>query len=290
METQRKMLASLDAQRKALEAESEGIVSELTAEQPDGVPPMGVDTPLVDAEGYPRADIDVYRARTLRGRLAVIRTDHKNIMKRIEQGLNQMAMLRNPRKESEEQAELAARIAPKPKPKYDPVTGKWVVMSWDGSVAGVKGGDKRSFHNLQGGSSTNTGSASASAARVPTEAMQGMQITEGDGHPLGSDAGMEQVELVPFATVKSVAGGSPASEAGMKEGDLILSFGSVDHTNHRDLQAIGALVPMAAGAGESIRIVVQRQQTDRNTSLMLQPRPWSGRGLLGCHIVRYTAS
>ena len=56
---------------------------------------MGLDTPSVDADGFPRADIDadidVYRARHLRNRLAVIRTDHKNLMKQMEQGLHHLS-------------------------------------------------------------------------------------------------------------------------------------------------------------------------------------------------------
>jgi hypothetical protein len=37
-------------------------------------------------------------------------------------------------------------LAEKPKPRLDPEsTGKWVVMNWDGTVAGVAGGDKRHF-------------------------------------------------------------------------------------------------------------------------------------------------
>ena len=92
---------------------------------------MGIDTPLVDADGYPRADIDVYRARTLRGRLATIRTDHAALMRECAAGLQRVATLQNPNKAAEEQAELAARRATKPKPKYDPVSGKWVwVWVW----------------------------------------------------------------------------------------------------------------------------------------------------------------
>jgi 26S proteasome non-ATPase regulatory subunit 9 len=48
---------------------------------------MGIHTPLVDNEGYPRADIDVFRARTLRRRFIEIQNDHKALMGRIERGL-----------------------------------------------------------------------------------------------------------------------------------------------------------------------------------------------------------
>ena len=48
---------------------------------------MGIDTPLVDSEGFPRADIDVFRARTLRKRFIEIQNDYKALQKKIERGL-----------------------------------------------------------------------------------------------------------------------------------------------------------------------------------------------------------
>ena len=48
---------------------------------------MGIDTPLVDADGYPRADIDVFRARTLRKRFIEVQNDYKKIQREIERGL-----------------------------------------------------------------------------------------------------------------------------------------------------------------------------------------------------------
>lgn len=51
-------------------------------------PPMpGVKGPLVDAEGFPRADIDLVEVRKLRHRLACLQTDHCQVMKEIEVGL-----------------------------------------------------------------------------------------------------------------------------------------------------------------------------------------------------------
>ena len=51
-------------------------------------PPMpGVKGPLVDSEGFPRADIDLVEVRKLRHRLACLQTDHCTVMKEIEAGL-----------------------------------------------------------------------------------------------------------------------------------------------------------------------------------------------------------
>ena len=291
----RQQLSSLDAQRKSLEAEAEAIGSELTAEQPNGAPPMGIDTPLVDREGYPRGDIDVYRARELRGRLAVIKTDHKALMKQIETAL----MVRNNANADRDAAEQKARAAPKPKPKYDAATGKWVVMNWDGTVAGIEGGDKRSFHALNetvddkddGSSASNTAAAAASLQQQQ-QALSRLYINDDDGdnnnNNNNNNNSTDTAPSVPFALIKSVAAESPADTAGIEEGDLVLRFGSIDHTNHRDLQAIGALVPMAAGANDTIPVVVQRKDDGPTRQLSLRPRPWAGRGLLGCHVVPYS--
>jgi Nas2 N_terminal domain len=128
-------LKALNVQRQSLEWESEAIVSELTTSDKPEVPPMGIDTPLVDSEGYPRSDIDVYRARTLRSRLVAIRNDHKTIMNQIDDQLGQLSILQDDGdKRQHVENEQSARSAAKPKPKFDPKTGKWVVKNWDGSM------------------------------------------------------------------------------------------------------------------------------------------------------------
>ena len=43
---------------------------------------------LVDSEGYPRQDIDVYQVRHARHQIICLQNDHKEIMKKIEEGLH----------------------------------------------------------------------------------------------------------------------------------------------------------------------------------------------------------
>ena len=136
-------LKSLDDRRKALEDEAAGITAELNA----GPKPMGVSTPLTDSEGFPRNDVDVYRARQLRNRLAVLQTDHKALMKKIEASLSNLSC--GPGDGDDQVSdEVRMRLARKPRPKYDNVTGKWVVKNWDGSVAGIEGGDNIMFDDI----------------------------------------------------------------------------------------------------------------------------------------------
>jgi len=84
----REELKQLQSRREALEIEADAIYSELTSPGANGSAPAGIKEPLVDAEGYPRGDIDIYRVRELRNRLSSINVDHKEIMGKIEAGLH----------------------------------------------------------------------------------------------------------------------------------------------------------------------------------------------------------
>ncbi|KAF0692565.1 Aste57867_16377 [Aphanomyces stellatus] len=70
----------LDKERAAIEAEMQLIGEELCS----GPSPIGLKGPLVDSEGFPRADIDVYNVRHKRHRFACLQTDLKWKMKEIE--------------------------------------------------------------------------------------------------------------------------------------------------------------------------------------------------------------
>ena len=77
-------LSSLIAQRDALELEAFSISEDLNSFGPEGQAPAGLKDPLVDKEGFPRADIDITSVLNKRNRLAIINTDHKILMKQIE--------------------------------------------------------------------------------------------------------------------------------------------------------------------------------------------------------------
>ncbi|XP_050590239.1 26S proteasome non-ATPase regulatory subunit 9 isoform X2 [Bombus affinis] len=51
---------------------------------------VGMDDPLVDCEGYPRNDIDVYQVRHVRYKIICLRNDHKTLMKKMEEGLHKL--------------------------------------------------------------------------------------------------------------------------------------------------------------------------------------------------------
>ncbi|CAH3944339.1 unnamed protein product [Pieris brassicae] len=51
---------------------------------------VGMNDPLVDNQGYPRNDIDVYKVRHARHRIICLQNDHKELMKQIERGLTEV--------------------------------------------------------------------------------------------------------------------------------------------------------------------------------------------------------
>lgn len=80
----RERMNRLVAQREALEIEAQAITAELTSPGPNGERPAGIKDPLVDAEGFPRGDIDLFNVRAKRSRLSHIQTDYKELMKELE--------------------------------------------------------------------------------------------------------------------------------------------------------------------------------------------------------------
>jgi Nas2 N_terminal domain len=84
----RERLNRLVAQRDALELEADAIASELNSPGVNNEPPAGIKTSLIDKEGFPRGDIDLFNVRAKRQRLAVINTDHKTLMSEIEKTLH----------------------------------------------------------------------------------------------------------------------------------------------------------------------------------------------------------
>ncbi|KAI8598757.1 putative 26S proteasome non-ATPase regulatory subunit Nas2 [Dissophora ornata] len=90
--------------------------------------------------------------------------------------------------------------------------------------------------------------------------------------------------LSPFARVNAVAPDSPANEAGLLQGDMIVKFGTVDIRTANVLPSLSSHVQ--SRENKPIVVKVQRVESTELLSLILVPKQgWGGRGLLGCHIV-----
>lgn len=165
--------------------------------------------------GFPRNDVDVNHIREMRHRLAVLRTDLKQLVQRIDTDMQQLHQ------------------------------------------------------------STRT-TATTTATTKTKEA-------EDDD---------QNVNIAPFARVNAVAPDSPAAESGLRNGDLVLRFGSLTRTeiDTHGLKMLGEFV--SHRVNQPVYILVQRTSHAGNKServqVKLTPRVWSGRGYLGCHLVPFT--
>ncbi|TMS03528.1 26S proteasome non-ATPase regulatory subunit 9 [Larimichthys crocea] len=164
---------------------------------------VGVEGALVDEEGYPRSDVNLYQIRTARHNVSCLQNDHKDIMVEIEEALHKLHAREKAKRQQDE-------------------TG------------------------------------------AQDEAME------------------QQVTLPPpFARVDAVTQGSPACGAGLRVGDEVIEFGSVNTANFQNLQNIASVVQHSEG--KSLRVAVIRD--GQKAQMSLTPQRWSGRGLLGCNIV-----
>ncbi|KAH9098574.1 hypothetical protein Ae201684P_017786 [Aphanomyces euteiches] len=219
----------LDKERAAIEAEIELIVEELNS----GPNPIGLKGPLVDAEGFPRADIDVYNVRHKRHRFACLQTDLKWKMKEIEEVMDIW------REESP-----TTTSTPETYDSFSKVITVLVVAAF---------------------------TAPSSQVAEPTSNFHA---------PVKLDKSSE-IKSSPFAKVESVQDGSPSFEAGLLVGDQIITFGSANADNHRELSAIREIVMRHINA--TIEVVAQRGEDQ--LQIFLVPHLWPGQGVLGCHIV-----
>ncbi|KAM5193172.1 26S proteasome non-ATPase regulatory subunit 9 [Mantella aurantiaca] len=119
---------------------------------------VGMDGPLVDIEGYPRADVDLYQIRTARHSIICLQNDHKAIMREIEEALHNLhARDKEKKLKDEEEAQAEALQLnfdlPAPFARVDAVT-----PGSPASMSGLQVGDEiiafgsvnvNNFQNLQ---------------------------------------------------------------------------------------------------------------------------------------------
>ncbi|KAJ1700372.1 hypothetical protein LUZ63_000151 [Rhynchospora breviuscula] len=116
---------------------------------------------------------------------------------------------------------------------------------------------------------------SAKLPQIPDSTNQGTSASY-ENHPMDVDP----VVRIPFATIDEIAEDSPAAEDGLQLGDGIVKFGNVE--NGERLQE--KLVSEAqSNQGCPVSVVVIRRGAFLD--LTVTPRPWRGRGLLGCHFL-----
>ncbi|KAE8228492.1 hypothetical protein CF326_g6571 [Tilletia indica] len=206
----RQLALQLDSRRREIDEELEAMMSVLRSHN------STLTSPLVDEEGFPRADIDIHAVRIARNRIAMLRNDRVDIT-------NQMA-------EAMRQAFL------------EPPNGT-------------------SSTALPNGSGSTDDSASSSSEAPSTS-------------------------FKPFAQINSVTPGSPADQAGLRQGDLVLSFAGLATSEADDASPAPSLSDLPPLVLESRQIEVIVRSGAETRVLQLTPSSGAGhRGLLGCHLL-----
>lgn len=230
----------LTAQKAELEARIEAAAARLNA--PGG---PGTTQPLVDREGFPRADVgDLCAARRDRHDLSCWTNDHKALMREIE--------------------------------------GVVHALMGEGGGGGGGGDGRREEKEEEedaamGEAAAAATAAAAGAAAAPAPAAAPATLPPfaavGDVMPCSpaAAAGMQVGDLVlRLAGVDATA--APAAAAA--------GAAATPATSPSLLERVAAA--LAASEGRSCACLVLRE--GRGVSLELTPRQWAGRGLLGCHL------
>ena len=269
---------ALMEERDGIEAEIEMLMADLTSPGANGEAPAGLKggrgSADVDAEGFPRADVDLYEVKRKRHRLNCLQSDFKDVMRRIE------ALVFSGGGGGGGGGGATAGASA--------VAGSEQVQS-DGlpSVASIFAAAGVSVPgHIQAADVTATAAAAAAAAAVPVVAgpSAAAAARTAAAAPVAR-AAAEDGPSEPFATVDEVSPGGPAAAAGLRVGDAILRFGTVHAANHQKLRALAQVV--GASIGQPVRVAVRRAMGAGTTTLelLLVPEPWSGAGMLGCHLL-----
>ncbi|KJK64814.1 PDZmetalloprotease [Aspergillus parasiticus SU-1] len=124
-------------------------------------------------------------------------------------------------------------------------------------------------------------------AQGDTSSVSNTNGSSGTQSNLTGNSSSDAVMLgLPFARVNSVAAASPADQAGLKPGDKIRSFGTINWINHERLSKVAESVQQNEGRTLIVKVLRQDGGDATELNLELVPRrDWGGRGLLGCHLV-----
>uniref|UniRef100_H3H1X0 PDZ domain-containing protein n=1 Tax=Phytophthora ramorum TaxID=164328 RepID=H3H1X0_PHYRM len=106
--------------------------------------------------------------------------------------------------------------------------------------------------------------------------------------PVWSISAAREKGFVPFAQVLSVVANSPAMQASLQSGDLLVEFGGIVSSTPKCLMAMAEYVQKHVNKGFPVILLRPAQPTPEThfeeLRVSLCPRKWKGKGLLGCQL------
>ncbi|KAL4434406.1 hypothetical protein ABPG75_000847 [Micractinium tetrahymenae] len=201
-------LDELKARLRRLEQQRSGIEGEIALRsarlEAAGV---GMQAPLVDAEGFPRADVDVAAIRADRHAIITLTNDFKACSRQMEQLLHALHAQSRSGQAGGAASGTAAVAAPAPSAAARP--------------------------------------AAPAAAAPPTRQANGSSLQQPAAAL--SPAAAAAAASGPFAIIDELTDGSPAAEAGLQLNDQLCSVGGVTRHTPNTLQSVAALVQASEG-------------------------------------------
>eukprot|EP01017_Pseudomicrothorax_dubius_P003892 TRINITY_DN10667_c0_g1_i17.p1 TRINITY_DN10667_c0_g1~~TRINITY_DN10667_c0_g1_i17.p1 ORF type:complete len:245 (+),score=73.69 TRINITY_DN10667_c0_g1_i17:1072-1806(+) len=124
-----------------------------------------------------------------------------------------------------------------------------------------------------------------------------MKEEEDNSKKKKDEAGPQREDLVPFARITEVTAGSPAAVAGFQDNDLMVYLGRANYLNHNNLELLRDVIMQ--GQHKEIPVTILREDQSeanpasikwngkkyRKVEIQLTPRPWEGRGIVGCRFI-----
>lgn len=89
---------------------------------------------------------------------------------------------------------------------------------------------------------------------------------------------------IPFAIIDEVFENGPAFNSNLLKNDKLIKFGSINVTNHSNLQKISTLI--TNNINKPIKIKILRNSSDLIDLELIPTSNWPGKGLLGCKITQ----
>ncbi len=237
---------------------------------------VGMSESVIDAEGFPRDDIDVTAVRQARNTIATKRNDLKKLGEELKILLEATfaALSREQGEENSPEMQNEIRFEQKRRERAEAREKK-----------------EKEEEEKYNGINTNNNNSSVTP-KITAEQKKQEELNKVWGN-------LNEVGVVPFAVVRDVKLNSPAFHAGLLDGDVLIAVGrdsgkeqvlSVDESiqpmlNNRDF---GGLIQKSSGV--PLRLIVQREdKVNKKNGKILQeiylvPTAWSGPGILGCGV------
>lgn len=213
---------------------------------------------LVDQDGFPRSDVDLFAVRGARNQVSCLSNDLQDINQKIDRALQHLHSLGQEAIEEAIQADRKERELTSSSPSLSSTTKVTKAETLLPSLS----------------STTNV---------TKTEINTSIS-TISERQPLQTDSQL----MAPFAEIDAISPDSPAWECGLRRGDRIVQLGDAKSMTSVPSE-VSRYVQEDGRTSQRIPLKVKLlREGNMSIELDLFPRRWSGQGVLGCHIIPFT--